>query len=147
MKKEIHLLCGDLLEKKRKDQNLELKALSDSAASDTKSSMGDKYETGREMINLEKSKIAEQISNTAKMILALNSIDLEKKMSVGQLGALISTESNHYYVSVSLGELNLNGEQVYAVSPVSPIGRSLLNKKIGDSFNMGPKSFEIIAIE
>ena len=140
-------MCGDLLEKKRKDQNLELKALSDSAASDTKSSMGDKYETGREMINLEKSKIAEQISNTAKMILALNSIDLEKKMSVGQLGALISTESNHYYVSVSLGELNLNGEQVYAVSPVSPIGRSLLDKKIGDSFNMGPKSFEIIAIE
>ena len=101
--------------------------------------MGDKYETGREMINLEKSKIAEQISNTAKMILALNSIDLEKKMSVGQLGALISTESNHYYVSVSLGELNLNGEQVYAVSPVSPIGRSLLDKKIGDSFNMEPQ--------
>ncbi|WP_307289059.1 hypothetical protein [Pedobacter agri] len=52
-------------------------------------------------------------------------------------GSLILTSNGNFYISISAGELNVDGEKFIAVSQAAPIGRAFLNAKVGDelSFN------------
>ena len=124
----------------------ELSALKDAAASDTKSSMGDKYETSREMINLEKGKVAEQLSNVEKMLITLKSIDVSKVHHEVQLGSIIVTDTGVYFLAVSLGQIRLEETAIFVISPVSPVGRELLGKKIHDVASFGGKIMKIKSI-
>lgn len=125
----------------------EMQALKESAESDTKSSMGDKYETGREMINLEKGKIAEQLGEAVRMSQSLNTIDTDKVFSQCALGSLVTTESAAYFMATSIGKVKLNEKDYFVISPVSPIGQQLLDKKVGESINFGGRSISILGID
>ncbi|OEK01884.1 hypothetical protein BFP97_10315 [Roseivirga sp. 4D4] len=125
----------------------EMEALKLSAESDTKSSMGDKYETGREMINLEKGKIAEQLNEAVRMRQALLSIDADKKYEAGALGAVITTAQAMYFMATSIGKVSLGNQDFFVISPVSPIGQQLLDKKVGDQINFAGKQIALLNIE
>lgn len=125
----------------------ELDALKESAEADTKSSMGDKYETGREMINLEKGKITEQLTQVKQMLELLKSIDPEKLTSKAELGAIVKTNLGQYFISVGLGVLEAENDKVFAISPGSPIGQQMLNKKKGDDFQMAGRTQTILEIQ
>ena len=145
-KERVHQLCLELVETKIHRLNNEFKALSNSASSDTKSSMGDKYETSREMINLEKAKISEQLHNMRAMLLTLKGIDPNRSQSKAELGALVSTQMAIYYLSTALGQITLDEQVVFCISMGSPIAQQMLSKKAGDQFQMGPKKQEILEV-
>ncbi|MFT6872864.1 MAG: transcription elongation GreA/GreB family factor [Roseivirga sp.] len=125
----------------------EMKALKDSAASDTKSSMGDKYETSTEMMNLEKGKIAEQLGEASRMKQTLNSLDLDKVYIECQLGTLVVTENASYFLATSIGKVGVEGSDFFVISPISPIGQQLLGKQVGDYINFGGKKVSIVKVE
>ena len=135
-----------LISERRKSIQSEIDKLSISASAEVKSSMGDKYETSREMINLEKGKLAEQLAFTEKMLATLKNIDPENIANVGELGALVITTSGNYFLAVALGKISLKGLEFYVVSPVSPIGQQLLNKKIGQELNFRATKAKITSI-
>ncbi len=60
LKEKIIKECKAILSKKLELIEVELGHLSQSIAEDTKSSAGDKYETSREMANLEKGKLPQR---------------------------------------------------------------------------------------
>lgn len=122
----------------------ELESLKESAASDTKSSMGDKYETSREMINLEKGKLTGQLSEAMEMHTILNSFDLSNPAKRIELGTLVYTDIAKYYIAVALGPVEIDSEKVFVISPGSPLGRQLLNKQLGDRVNVGSSVQEIL---
>jgi len=146
LKLNVFDLCDLQLNTRIERLKAELAALKESAESDTKSSMGDKYETGREMINLEKGKISAQLSQAGQMADALKSIDIDKQMTEVQFGALVKTNVAIYFVSIGLGNIDTEGLNVFAVSAASPIGQAMLGKKQGESFQMAGKTQEIIEI-
>lgn len=125
----------------------EMKTLKDSAASDTKSSMGDKYETSTEMMNLEKGKIAVQLGEASRMKQTLNSLDLDKVYIEGQLGTLVVTENASYFLATSIGKVGVEGSDFFVISPISPIGQQLLGKQVGDYINFGGKKASIIKVD
>lgn len=122
----------------------ELESLKESAASDTKSSMGDKYETSREMINLEKGKLTGQLSEAMEMHTILNSFDLSNPAKRIELGTLVCTDIAKYYIAVALGPVEIDSEKVFVISPGSPLGRQLLNKQLGDRVTVGSSVQEIL---
>lgn len=122
----------------------ELDSLQESAASDTKSSMGDKYETSREMINLEKGKLTGQLSEAMEMHTILNSFDLSNPAQRIGLGTLVYTNIAKYYIAVALGPIQVGGEQVFVISPGSPLGRQMLNKQLGDQVTVGSSLQKIL---
>ncbi len=70
--------------------------------------------------------------------------DLEKKEI--RLGSLVTTESdrgikNFYLYSPSAGgkKITFNGLIIFVITPISPMGKILLGKKIGDEINIGLK--------
>ncbi|MGW8122406.1 3-oxoacyl-ACP synthase [Roseivirga echinicomitans] len=117
-----------------------------SANEETKSSAGDKYETGRAMMHLEKEKLATQLSEVSKMKMGLDQINPEKNQLLAELGSVVITSNAKYFLSVSLGQIKVEDEVYFAISPASPIGRAMFGKKKGDSFDFGGKQINLLDV-
>ena len=108
--------------------------LQEASNQDTKSSAGDKYETGRSMIVLEKEKLGVQLMEAYKLKKALDLIDLGKSINKVGLGALVKESNNFYYFSANFGGLDIADVKVFALSTLSPIGQAMLGKTPGSSY-------------
>lgn len=146
LKQQLLSICLQKVEEQIGQLETELKSLGESAASDTKSSMGDKYETSREMINLEKGKIAGQLANATKMRSILNGIDASKSLNKCALGALVETSQGLYFLAAAIGQVSAEGKSCFVISPGSPIGQQLMGKKAGDTFKLGPREIEVVGV-
>lgn len=146
-KLELFNECFKLVTERITRLEEEMKALKLSAESDTKSSMGDKYETSTEMINLEKGKIAEQLGEATRMKQTLSALDLDKSFNDCELGSLVKTENASYYLATSIGKVVIKGSDFFVISPISPIGQQLLGKKAGQQINFGGKKVSILKVD
>lgn len=100
---------------------------------DTKSSMGDKYETGREMLQQEINNLQRQLNE------ALNQQNSIKKLTdsenkTADFGALVETANGLFYIATSLGEIRINEKKIHTVSSESPLAKALHGKKTGEIF-------------
>ncbi|WP_372793821.1 3-oxoacyl-ACP synthase [Lutibacter sp.] len=100
--------------------------------SETKSSAGDKHETGRAMLQLEMEKASQQLAVIFEMKEALSKIEIQKTSKMICLGSLIITNKASYFLAISTGKITIENTNYYAVSTNSPIGKQLLGKSIGD---------------
>ena len=99
---------------------------------ETKSSAGDKHETGRAMLQLEMEKASQQLAGIKQMKTILNKVNLDPSHIV-KLGSLVMTDQENYFLAISAGEISIEGMTYFAISPSSPIGKLVLGKKAGDS--------------
>ncbi len=146
LKDHIHSKCLGMIQEKLDNLHRELGDLELSYGVETKSSAGDKYETNREMIHQEKGKIAGRLEEVQKQAKVLNQIKVEKSAAAIGLGSLVRTSSGWYYLSVGLGALEVLGHSVFAISPVSPIGKALVSKTVGSSFEINGIAQEILEV-
>jgi transcription elongation GreA/GreB family factor len=100
--------------------------------SETKSSSGDKHETGRAMIQLEMEKASQQLLVVNEMKNMLKKIAIENSSEIVKLGSLIKTTKGTYFLAISAGKITIENTAYFAVSTHSPIGKQLLGKKTGD---------------
>lgn len=146
LKKALFSACESHVNGRIKSIEDAMRNAQSAANEETKSSAGDKYETGRAMMHLEKEKLAGQLSEAAKMKKALDLIDGDKLHTVAALGSMVRTAGASYYISVSVGKLEVEGEVFFAISPASPIGRQLLGKKQGESFSFAGRNQQIVTL-
>ena len=97
--------------------------------SETKSSAGDKHETGRAMLQLEMEKAGQQLAGIMQMKEILAKVDILKTSKNVCLGSVIFTEKVNYFLSISAGQLEVANKMYFAVSVSSPIGKLLLGKQ------------------
>lgn len=120
--------------------------LQEALQAETKSTAGDKHETGRAMIQLEREKAGQQLAEIQKAYQILNKIDsLSSTKTIG-LGAIVMTTHSNYFISVSTGEFAVDQLMFYAISPKTPIAQLLLGKTIGDTIQFRSQSFEILKV-
>lgn len=117
-----------------------------SANNETKSSMGDKYETGRAMMQLEKDKAAQQMAEAEKLMRVLEKIDRGRVCEEVELGSVVVTSMNRLFLAVAVGKLALEGQDYYALSPASPLGKLLLGKKVGDVVMLNGRKVEVLEV-
>jgi len=91
--------------------------------SETKSSAGDKHETGRAMLQLEMEKAGQQLAGIMQMKEILAKVDILKTSKNVCLGSVIFTEKVNYFLSISAGQLEVANKMYFAVSVSSPIGK------------------------
>lgn len=145
-KEQIHNACLEEVNGRIERLKTDLKEAQEAANEDSKSSMGDKYETGRAMAHLETEKYAGQLSTAREMKAVLEGFNPHKHREEASAGSLVRTSQGLFYLSVSLGQMKINGETVFAVSPVSPIGQVMQEKKTGDHFELNGRSYSIIKV-
>ena len=140
----LHQHCIDIVEQQLDGIIDALKDAQDGANNETKSSAGDKHETGRAMLQLEMEKASQQLASVQQMKVVLNKLSIGKTSKVSCLGSVVLTNKATYYLAISAGKITVKNIDYFAVSINSPIGKQLLGSSVGDviAFN-GTKIIEI----
>lgn len=123
-----------------------MQAAQESANSESKSSAGDKYETGRAMAQLERDRHAQLLADAKRMLADLEKINPGITTSVVVPGSLVRTSQGTFFLAISAGKLTLDGADYFAVSVASPIGALLLGKKVGDVVMFNKMGYEVVEI-
>ncbi len=113
------------------------KLIDDTRASnnDTKSSMGDKYETGREMLQQEINNLQRQLNETLNQQALLQKVNADSSEKV-QSGALIETDRGLFYIAASVGEVIVDNRKVMTVSAESPLAKAMAGLTGGQKFSL-----------
>ena len=117
---------------------------SESMENDTKSSAGDKFETGREMMQIELNNQHVQLNKLLQLQHDLSLIKVTEIHRTVGFGCLVNTSMGGYFISVALGKVIHDGSNYYALSLASPIGKALHQAKVGDVVNFQGKKIEIL---
>ena len=132
LKEDLYQLCVDFVDSRLNTIQKTIESNQKALTSETKSSAGDKHETGRAMLQLEMEKAGQQLQAVQQMKETLAKINL-KESEVVSLGSLVDTNLGTYFISISAGQLSLANKMYFAISTSSPIGKLLLGKRVGES--------------
>lgn len=114
--------------------------------SETKSSAGDKHETGRAMIQLEREKLGDQLAEVQLLQERFKKVSLITAPDRVGSGSVVYTTWHNYYLGVSAGEIKADGVIFYAIAPDTPMGKLLLGKSVGDVVVFNANEFRILEI-
>ncbi|MCF8449247.1 MAG: hypothetical protein K9G49_05185 [Taibaiella sp.] len=143
LKEALYQLCSTYISNREADIKKVIAEAQDAAAGETKSSAGDKYETGREVMQQEINLNLTRLNELQKLRTTLDHISPTQLGSVAVPGSVVYTNNGNFYISISAGPLLVDGTVFYAISAASPIGANMVGKQGGYSFDMNGKQFQI----
>lgn len=146
IKQALYEQCAVFVSNRLETVKKQIAQIQESLSSETKSTAGDKHETGRAMLQLEREKAGQQLAEINKIKEVLSRIDVKIASKKVGLGSVVFTSQANYFVAVSLGELKVNDVAFYAISPSTPIGQLLLGKGVLDAIDFRGNSFKILDI-
>lgn len=146
IKTQLLQLCNQRLDMRLQSVLAVIEDIIQSLQSETKSSAGDKHETGRAMLQLEREKAGHQLAEIEKTKQILSKINVESTSKNIGLGSIVFTSQSNYFISISAGELKVDGETFYAISASTPIGQLLLGKSVGDELTFRNITFNITKV-
>lgn len=135
VKQKLYDACFQFIENRLITVQKTINEIQESLTSETKSSAGDKHETGRAMLQLEREKAGNQLAEIMKVKEAFSKIDVSKTNKTVGLGSVVYTSQNNYFIAISAGQITIDKDQFYAISPNTPIGKLLVGKNASDVFS------------
>jgi transcription elongation GreA/GreB family factor len=118
----------------------------ESIVGEENSTSGNKFETARAMGQEELDRLNQTINNAIRERNIMGQISADKKCETAQLGALITTDKKIMYLCVGIGKLDVEGQTVFAISSVSPIGQLLMGLGEGDVVTFAGKKERIVSV-
>ncbi|MBC7554009.1 MAG: GreA/GreB family elongation factor [Taibaiella sp.] len=143
LKEKLYILCHDYIANRVAVIKQNVAEAQEAAGEDTKSSAGDKFEVGREMMQQEIELNLARLGEMYKLQITLENVHPSTKNAIVSPGALIYTTSGVYYMSIAAGKLQLDGTTYYAISPEAPIATQMMGKKAGDEFELNGNKITI----
>lgn len=145
-KKTIHQACLRLMDDKINVIQQALDELSEGAESESKSSAGDKHETGRAMVQIEQARLGKQLSDLLHQRNSLRTINPELRAEHINLGSIICTDKGLFFMSVAMGKIEVEGETVMTLSPQSPLGARWMGARRGDHIEFNTVAYSILEV-
>jgi LPS O-antigen subunit length determinant protein (WzzB/FepE family) len=146
LKQLLYQQCLDYVQKRMEAAEHGIKEAQQASNDDTKSSAGDKYETGREMAQQETDRNMAQLNEANKLKVALNLVSRSVLSKQVENGSVVVTNNGNFYIAISAGTLTVDGVSYFAISPASPIGIKLKGLKETDQFTLNGKDYKITRI-
>jgi hypothetical protein len=146
IKEALFSQCESFVNKRLQTVEAVLSSNQKALQSETKSSAGDKHETGRAMLQLEMEKAGQQLAGITQMKVVLSKIDILKTSKNACLGSVIITAKVSYFLSISAGQLVVADKSYFAISVSSPMGKLLLGKQEKEVISFNGRTIEIIGI-
>ncbi len=144
IKEQLYQYCQRYVRERSARIRQQLADLRESLDSETKSSSGDKHETGRAMIQLEQERLAAALQEARR--LEQDAERLPKPgAAVGTLGpgSLIRCAGQWYYISIGAGACEVGEIRYFCISPASPAGKQFLGKVPGEEVVLPAGTFRI----
>lgn len=133
-KQQLLRFCHDFVDHRITTASQAMTSAQQAANEEGRSSAGDKYETGRAMMQIERDQAAEQLSEAMKLKKLLESIDIERVTDKAVLGSLVICKNMSVFLAIGIGKANVEGREYLIVAPHSPLGKSLVSKGVKDEF-------------
>jgi len=133
IKSQLLEQCQNIIQEKQNIINEQIKDIQEALRSESKSSAGDKHETGRAVLQLEREKLGFQLAEIEKHQAILNRIDLNPFHHNISLGSVVKTSLANYFIAISAGQIEVEDIKYYAISSDAPIAKSLIGKKQSDT--------------
>jgi hypothetical protein len=122
-------------------------ALTEDSKNDAKGSAGDKHETALSMMHIEQEKINHKLAEVLAQKAILDKIDALKELDTIALGSLVKANGIYLYLSVALPKIAVEGVNVIALSPQSPLGAKLMGNQIGFTFEINSTQYLIESVQ
>lgn len=145
IKRDIHEALMKRLQAEITSMKQELQDVQLSANNETKSSAGDKYETGRAMAQLEIEKIRSLLLEKERALTVVNGLVMHAVDFV-RPGSLAITTAGYFYISVNGGEFTVRSAKIRCISPASPLAGAMAGKGAGHNFSLMQKPQSIIVV-
>jgi hypothetical protein len=113
---------------------------------DSKSSAGDKHETSRAMAHLEMENRQAALQHLINMNAVLTQVDPAKPQTQIVPGALLVTDHGLFYITISLGKVVVNGQEVLVLSYQAPIITTLKNIPVGGKTSFRGTPYKLLHI-
>jgi hypothetical protein len=124
-----------------------ISALTEDSKNDAKGSAGDKHETALSMMHIEQEKLNYKLSEVLAQKAVLDKMDPLKVVDSIALGSLVKANGIYLYLSVALPKVAIEGINVIALSPQSPLGSKLMGNPIGFTFEINGTHYTIESID
>lgn len=122
-------------------------ALTEDSKNDAKGSAGDKHETALSMMHIEQEKLNRKLREVLDQKNLLDKIDSTTIATTIIVGSLVKANGIYLYLSVALPKISVEGINIIALSPQSPLGNKLMGNAIGFSFEINGTKYLIESIE
>ena len=140
-----HLL--DHVDKDLAEAKARMASLKESLDAESKSSAGDKHETGRAMIHLEQERVQDTVGRLEHMRgILIQRASQDKAIQRVSPGALVETTGPWVLVGVPLGKVQLPDTLVLCVGAEAPLAQQWRGAQPGDQVALGPQKLTIQAI-
>ncbi|GAA4808441.1 hypothetical protein [Litoribaculum gwangyangense] len=142
LKQQLLQICNERVDKRINDYKEEIALIKESIESNDKGdSEDDDSGNGKLLNDLEKN--LEHLNDAQKTKIYLQNIRTSINSNDVVLGSLVKTNLMNFYISTSIGKIDLEGESYYAISLNSPIGQLLRNKLVNDQFEFNQSKYII----
>ncbi|MDE0558746.1 hypothetical protein OU792_02045 [Algoriphagus sp. NF] len=132
-KEEVFKQAVSILKTRIQELKEERKAISDGILEDDKSSAGDKFETGREMLTQDLRQVESQITSNSNLLDEIYRVQSVKSQSSNvREGSLIRIAGEYFLIAAAVGKITVNEQGVYLISAASPLAQSVMGKGSGD---------------
>jgi hypothetical protein len=118
-------------------------ALTEDSKNDAKGSAGDKHETALSMMHIEQEKLNTKLKEVLTQKAVLDKIDASIVAETIILGSLVKANGIYLYLSLALPKINIEGINIIALSPQSPLGNKLMGNKVGFAFEINTTQYTI----
>ncbi|MGL1936513.1 MAG: GreA/GreB family elongation factor [Fibrobacterales bacterium] len=146
IKTQLYALCLGHVDENIEMEKTAMAEVEEAAELEAKSSVGDKYETGRSMMHIEIDKHKAQVAQYLQQRTILDQINVSVEVDEVKPGSVVITDKYKYFISIGIGELELNGETFCTMSLGSPLGKEFSHKRVGDTIAFREKEFKILDI-
>ena len=143
IKSVLYRKCDEYVKQRIENARNAMLSAQEAANEELKSSAGDKYTTDRAMMQREKEKHAHQLEEALKLEKTMVLLSIDKHFDQVALGSLVYTTTGIYFIAISLGKTSVEGQDIFVISALSPIGQRLINKKTHDVIEFNGKKITI----
>ena len=116
------------------------------SANEHQGAMEDKFESFREACQIQRDMFAKQLDEAITTLSILKRINATKENKNIMLGSVVITNTQKFFISVSLGEISVEGKKYFAISAMSPLFKAMVNKNVGEEFSFRSNNYRIEAI-
>ena len=142
-KTTIVTACNKVLDAKIKFLNDALQEVTDAGNNETKSTAGDKHETGRAMMQLEQEKLGNQLVDLESQKIDFDKIDFSISHTSVTNGSLIETNKGFFLIATAIGKLEVDQTTVFVISKKSPLALVLIGLKNNDTVDFNGMTYLI----
>jgi hypothetical protein len=104
----------------------------------------DRYDSYRTQMLGKRDMFAKQYCKAMDERNVLDRIEILEEHQDITFGTVVITENQKLFISISLGKIDVDGEDYFAISPLVPLYKAFEGLKKGDSFEFNGKQNKIV---